>query len=124
MALDTSGSISDADLAAFIGELNALKGTLPVRISLLACDAALAPDAPWVCEPWQELRLPRQFEGGGGTAFTPVFDWIEREGLHPDALVYFTDGDGEFPALPPHYAVLWLIKGKAPVPWGRRIQLN
>ena len=124
VALDTSGSIAAADLAQFVGELNAIKGALPVRITLLACDATLAPDAPWVCEPWQELRLPRQFEGGGGTAFTPVFDWIEREGLHPDALVYFTDGDGEFPALPPHYAVLWLIKGKAPVPWGRRIQLN
>jgi len=124
VALDTSGSIGAADLAQFVGELNAIKGALPVRITLLACDALLAPDAPWVYEPWQELRLPRQFEGGGGTAFAPVFDWIEREGLYPDALVYFTDGDGEFPALPPHYAVLWLIKGKAPVPWGRRIQLN
>ena len=124
VALDTSGSIADADLAQFVGELNAIKGTLPVRITLLACDAALAPDAPWVCEPWQELRLPRKFEGGGGTAFAPVFDWIEREGAHPDALVYFSDGQAEFPELPPHYPVLWLIKGQAPVPWGRRIQLN
>lgn len=124
VALDTSGSIADADLAGFIGELNALKGTLPVRITLLACDAALAPDAPWVCEPWQELRLPRSFEGGGDTAFGPVFDWIEREGGLPDALVYFTDAEGHFPGLAPNYPVLWLVKGKAPVPWGRRIQLN
>jgi predicted metal-dependent peptidase len=124
VALDTSGSISDADLAAFIGELNALKGTLPVRISLLACDAALAPDAPWVCEPWQELRLPRRFDGGGDTAFAPVFDWIARAVGQPDALVYFTDAEGDFPKLAPDYPVLWLVKGKAPVPWGRRIQLN
>lgn len=124
VALDTSGSISDTDLAQFVGELNAIKGTLPVRITLLACDAALAPDAPWVCEPWQELRLPRKFAGGGGTAFAPVFEWLEREGAHPDALLYFTDGEAEFPKLAPYYPVLWLIKGKAPVPWGRRIQLN
>ncbi|MFA4969364.1 MAG: VWA-like domain-containing protein [Sulfuritalea sp.] len=124
VALDTSGSIADADLAQFVGELNAIKGTLPVRVTLVACDAALAPDAPWVCEPWQELRLPRKFDGGGGTAFAPVFEWIEREGAHPDALVYFTDGEADFPQLAPHYPVLWLIKGKAPVPWGRRIQLN
>ncbi|MDP2134931.1 MAG: VWA-like domain-containing protein [Sulfuritalea sp.] len=124
VALDTSGSIADADLAAFIAELNALKGTLPVRITLLACDAALAPDAPWICEPWQELRLPRQFAGGGDTAFAPVFDWIDTEVGHPDALVYFTDAEGEFPRLAPNYPVLWLVKGKAPVPWGRRIQLN
>lgn len=124
VALDTSGSVSEHDLAQFLGEINALKGTLPVRITLFACDAALAPDAPWVCEPWEELRLPRRFEGGGGTAFAPVFEWLERAGQRPDALVYFTDAEGEFPRLAPDYPVLWLVKGKAAVPWGRRIQLN
>lgn len=39
-------------------------------------------------------------------------------------LLYFTDAEGQFPALEPHYPVIWLIKGKAPVPWGQRIQLN
>ncbi len=124
VALDTSGSIADADLAQFVGELNAIKGTLPVRITLFACDAELAPDAPWVSEPWEEFRLPRQFAGGGGTAFAPVFDWIARNGDQPDALVYFTDAEAGFPPVAPNYPVLWLVKGKAPVPWGRRIQLN
>lgn len=124
VALDTSGSIGDDDLAQFVGELNAIKGTLPVRITLFACDAALHADTPWVCEPWDEFRLPQKFAGGGGTAFAPVFDWIENNGGHPDALVYFTDAEGEIPRVAPSYPVLWLIKGKAPVPWGRRIQLN
>lgn len=124
VAIDVSGSVSAADLASFLGEMNALKGTMPVRITLFACDTALAADAPWVFESWDELRLPRQFAGGGGTAFTPVFEWIERSGQQPDSLVYFTDAEGEFPAQPPNYPVLWLVKGKAPVPWGRRIQLN
>jgi len=124
IALDTSGSIADADLAQFVGELNAIKGTLPVRITLFACDSDLHADTPWICEAWEEFRLPRKFEGGGGTAFAPVFDWIDRNGGHPDALVYFTDAEGEFPKVAPNYPVLWLVKGKAPVPWGRRIQLN
>jgi len=124
VAIDVSGSVTEEDLANFIGELNALKGTMPVRITLFVCDSDLAEGAPWVFEPWDELRLPRQFAGGGGTAFTPVFDWIARAGQQPDALVYFTDADGEFPGAAPHYPVVWLVKGKAPVPWGRRIQLN
>jgi len=124
VAIDVSGSVSAADLASFLGEMNALKGTMPVRITLFACDTALAADAPWVFESWDELRLPRQFAGGGGTSFTPVFEWIERAGQQPDSLVYFTDAEGEFPKEPPNYPVLWLVKGKAPVPWGRRIQLN
>ncbi|MDP2171046.1 MAG: VWA-like domain-containing protein [Rhodocyclaceae bacterium] len=124
VAIDVSGSVSEGDLASFLGEMNALKGTMPVRITLFACDTALAADAPWVFEPWDELRLPRQFAGGGGTSFAPVFEWIEKSGQQPDSLVYFTDAEGEFPAQPPNYPVLWLVKGKAPVPWGRRIQLN
>lgn len=124
VAIDISGSVTEQDLADFLGELNALKGAMPVRIVLYACDSALAEGAPWVFEPWDELRLPRQFSGGGGTAFAPVFEAIERAGRQPDSLVYFTDAEGEFPAAPPNYPVLWLVKGKAPVPWGRRIQLN
>lgn len=124
VAIDTSGSIAQGELAEFVAEVNAIKGTLQARITLLACDARLADDGPWVFESWDEVRLPSALQGGGGTAFAPVFDWVDREGLRPDALVYFTDGQAEFPARPPPYPVLWLVKGKTPVPWGQRIQLN
>lgn len=124
VAIDVSGSVTEKDLAEFLGELNALKGTTPVRITLFACDSDLAAGAPWIFEPWDELRLPKQFGGGGGTSFAPVFEWIARHGQQPDTLLYFTDADGEFPEAAPNYPVLWLVKGKAPVPFGRRIQLN
>lgn len=124
VAIDVSGSVTEKDLAEFLGELNALKGTTPVRITLFACDSGLAEGAPWIFEPWDELRLPGQFSGGGGTSFAPVFEWIACHGQQPDTLLYFTDADGEFPEEAPDYPVLWLVKGKAPVPFGRRIQLN
>jgi predicted metal-dependent peptidase len=53
-----------------------------------------------------------------------VFEWVEREHMRPDALVYFTDAEGDFPAEAPTYPVVWLVKGRAAVPWGERIQLN
>jgi predicted metal-dependent peptidase len=124
IALDTSGSIGQEDLALFVAEINAIKGTLPVRTTLLACDAELAQDAPWTFEPWEEFSPPGSLVGGGGTSFRPVFEWIESEHLRPDVLLYFTDALGEFPDDPPSFPVLWLVKGRAPVPWGRRIQLN
>lgn len=124
VAIDVSGSVTEADLAEFLGELNALKGTTPVRITLFACDSDLAEGSPWVFEAWDELRLPQQFAGGGGTSFAPVFEWIDRADRQPDTLLYFTDAEGEFPKDAPNYPVLWLVKGKAPVPFGRRIQLN
>ena len=124
VALDTSGSIGDNEFKEFVAELNALKGQLRARLTLLACDAVIAESAPWLFEPWEEFRLPDNFRGGGGTNFSPVFEWVDQHGMQPAALVYFTDAEGEFPQAPPFYPVLWLVKGKLNVPWGQRIQLN
>ncbi|HEY0720776.1 MAG TPA: VWA-like domain-containing protein [Gammaproteobacteria bacterium] len=124
VALDTSGSVSDHEMREFLSEVNAIKGQASARITLLACDANLSGDGPWVYEPWEAFILPRQFPGGGGTDFRPVFAWLEREQRRPDLLVYFTDAQGQFPAQEPALPVIWLVKGRGQVPWGQRIQLN
>ncbi|MHB8563387.1 MAG: vWA domain-containing protein [Acidiferrobacteraceae bacterium] len=124
IVLDTSGSVSAAEMSDFVSEINALKGQLRARIILHACDTVLAADGPWICEPWEELILPPNLRDGGGTNFVPAFVWTEHQDRAPDVLVYFTDGQGMFPKQPPAFPVLWLVKGKSPVPWGRRIQLN
>lgn len=124
IAIDTSGSISPADLQTFTTELDALKGQIRASVTLLACDAEIAAGSPWRFEPWESLALPAELGGGGSTRFTPVFEWIEADGRRPDALVYFTDAQGEFPLSEPPYPVLWLVQGNGPVPWGERVQLN
>jgi predicted metal-dependent peptidase len=124
VALDTSGSISDEEMRQFASEVNAIKGQIGARITLHACDEELADAGPWVFEPWEEISIPAEIQGGGGTRFTPVFDWITRLDRQPDLLLYFTDAMGEFPDREPGYPVLWLVKGKERVPWGQRIQLN
>lgn len=124
VVLDTSGSVSEVEFNEFLAEVNAIKGQMQARVTLLACDMALAPAGPWVIEPWEELKLPQQFAGGGGTDFRPAFAWIARQDRQPDVLVYFTDAQGEFPTREPECPVLWLVKGRSPVPWGQRIQLN
>lgn len=124
IVLDTSGSVTPQELEEFLSEVNAIKGAVNAGITLHACDAALAPDGPWRYAPWDALALPRQLTGGGGTRFTPAFEWAETLAPPPDLLLYFTDAEGEFPERAPPFPVLWLVKGKAPVPWGQRVQLN
>ncbi|MEW6120307.1 MAG: VWA-like domain-containing protein [Pseudomonadota bacterium] len=123
-AIDTSGSISDEELRVFVTELDALKGQVRAKVTLLACDNRIAEKAPWEFEPWDAMQLPPEIEGGGGTDFRPVFDWVEAENRSPNLLVYFTDAEGDFPKAPPNYPVIWLVKGKGRVPWGERVQLN
>jgi len=124
VVLDTSGSIKPAEMQEFVTEVDAIKGQVRARITLHACDSALSSAGPWVFEPWEEFALPKSLGGGGGTRFTPVFEWVEEQGASPDLLVYFTDAEGEFPKLEPCYPTIWLVKGRGKVPWGQRIQLN
>jgi len=122
--LDISGSILDEDMQEFLAEIDAIKAQMRARIVLHACDVVLSEEGPWLYEPWEEVKLPCQFAAGGGTNFIPAFQWVGEQDTPPDLLVYFTDAEGEFPSLEPSFPVLWLVKGKAAVPWGIRIQLN
>jgi len=124
IAIDTSGSISVTEIQEFVSEIDSLKAQMRAKVTLIACDSELAKDCPWVFEPWDEFVLPKSIKGGGGTRFSPVFDWANTQDKSPDILVYFTDGEGEFPKVEPSFDVLWLVKGKKKVPWGQRVQLN
>lgn len=124
VVLDVSGSVSETQLAAFATELESIKGQIRARITLHACDEQLSPDGPWAFEAWEPVTLPATLRGGAGTDFRPVFEWIRESMQRPDLLIYFTDGEGEFPSFAPSYPVIWLVKGPASVPWGERIQLN
>lgn len=124
VAIDISGSISDKEIGEFISEIDAIKSQLRAKITLLACDSKLAEGSPWYFEPWEEFSMPKKFGGGGGTSFVPVIEWAEQQDRIPDLIVYFTDAQGKFPDQEPPFPVIWLVKGKTPVPWGQRIQLN
>jgi predicted metal-dependent peptidase len=123
-AIDISGSIATSELKEFLSEINQIKAQIRAKVTLLACDAIIDADGPWIYEPWEEFELPKSFSGGGGTDFKPVFKWVENNEVNPDLLIYFSDAEGDFPEIEPPYPVIWLIKGKEKVPWGQRIQLN
>ena len=124
VALDTSGSVREEELRAFLAEIDALKGQVRAAITLHACDERLDAQGPWHFAAWEPVRLPESLHGGGGTDFRPLFEWVEQEHLRPDLLLYFTDAQGRFPPSEPPYPVVWLVKGKAGVPFGARVQLN
>ncbi|MEM7402243.1 MAG: VWA-like domain-containing protein, partial [Pseudomonadota bacterium] len=124
VGVDISGSVDDQEMSEFMSEVDAIKANMRARITLLPCDAKLAKGSPWIFEPWEEVKLPNQLEGGGGTDFNPVFEWLDEQDQLPDLLVYFTDCKGSFPKVIPSFPVIWLVKGKDNPPWGQRVQLN
>jgi predicted metal-dependent peptidase len=108
VACDTSGSVSDKEVAMFYAELSGIVEDLqPERVVVMWCDARVHRIDE--VEDAMDLSLMRKkpVGGGGGTSFVPVFDEVRKMGLSPDALVYLTDGLGGFPSVVPSYPVIW-----------------
>lgn len=116
VAIDTSGSIDDQLLGAFMEEFKSIMQNFPsVKIELIIADAKVHAHHTFQGGERMDFAL----KGGGGTDYRPTFDYVEANLPMTTMLLYFTDGEGSFPRIPPNYEVLWTLSCKAKVPFGR-----
>ena len=120
VVIDTSASCSRSLCAAFLGELAGILTREDLfferfNLHILECD----------CEVQQDTRLTTLAEltdwlrtmtlhGGGGTDFRPAFRYVDGlvergEFAHLPGLLYFTDGYGVFPDVPPAYRAVFVM---------------
>ncbi len=123
IVVDTSGSVGDKELAAFLAEVRGIMASYPqVKGFLAFCDAKLHGIYEVNSQdPWPERAKPK---GGGGTDFRPVFEEIRKRAITPSALAYITDGYGRFPEVDPGFPVLWVITTNVEAPWGQTVRLE
>lgn len=111
VGVDTSGSISDAELGDALEEVKAiLKETHPEEVIVAYCDATVSnverfgPD---------DFDLDFHPTGRGGTKFQPVFDYFDDEETDPIAAIIYFSADLEncdSPLTEPNVPVLWITK--------------
>lgn len=102
--VDTSGSVSDAELGSAILEITAIVRAVGGRrdlVSVLSCDAAAHVTGP-LCQA-EGISLV----GGGGTDLREGFAKALRS--RPDAIVVLTDGQTPWPASSPCRTVVGLF---------------
>ncbi|MGW1740523.1 vWA domain-containing protein [Nocardia sp. NPDC001965] len=96
--IDTSGSVSDAELGSALLEVAAISRAVGGRrdlVSVLSCDAAARVVHP-LC---RAEKIP--LVGGGGTDLRTGFTRALRSWPAPDVLVVMTDGQTPWPSSPP-----------------------
>ena len=125
ICVDTSGSVSDAELHQFWSEIVAVaKETQPSKIICIGCDDEVNDIFEWSEAEnfWEE---PPSFTGRGGTAFSPAFEKIDELNEDIEACVYLTDlGSDDF-GEEPIYPVLWVSTDKhLQAPWGETIYME
>lgn len=121
IAIDSSGSVDEVVLAQFIGEIESICELFgSYSIELLVCDDRVRSHQRFT----NGESLTYLLEGGGGTDFTPVFEFIEMQLSPPKMLLYFTDLDGKFPMTEPYYETLWIAPVIREIPFGRVIVMK
>ena len=124
-AIDTSGSMAIPELSACWSELRmAVQELNPESFTIVQCDTKVHK-----VERLNPHQLPQELDivGGGGTAYRPVFEEVEKMS-RPACMVFFTDlycyG---YPEVPPDYPVLWATYGNPDEHWtppfGERIDI-
>ncbi len=121
IAIDTSGSIGETQLAEFRAEVQSiLEDCAPEATHVIYCDA----DVQRIDTFERGEPLEIQAEGGGGTDFRPVFERIEQDSLNPACLIYLTDGYGAYPDAAADYPTLWAMNSSKVAPWGETVRID
>jgi len=124
---DSSGSISDKDLALMGGEINRLFETKMANITVIVGDYVVQKVTKMT-----KLLTPKDFKfpGRGGTNAQP---WLEEaDKQNADAVIILTDGEFDYKLKRPKCLVLWALttRGieeenfKSRVPFGKVIKLS
>ena len=116
IAVDTSASCTDTLLEGFLREaakilLDKESFFQKINVHLIECDDRVQKDELIESVEDMERRIGKiTVEGGFGTDFRPVFEYVENlrkkgEFENLKGLIYFTDGYGEYPEKSPDYDV-------------------
>jgi predicted metal-dependent peptidase len=119
--VDVSGSIEDTLMARFAREIEALTRRLEAALVLVIGDDRVRRVTRF--EPGKSDLRDIEFQGGGGTDFTPLLQ--EADTHHPDIAIVLTDLDGPV-AFKPRWPVLWAVPeahASAIAPFGRKLVL-
>jgi predicted metal-dependent peptidase len=122
IAVDTSGSLDDDDIAMFNGHINRILDTCsPEIVHVVYCNTHVQGVDEYTPD---DFPVYIQAKGGGGTSFKPVFDWVDDNNIDPECVVYLTDGYGDQSSFTTTHETVWLTTGTTSFDWGTVIKFE
>lgn len=122
IGIDTSGSIQNAELDAFVSEMRSiLTDAKPESIDILWFHSSV-----WLKQSFSdinEFELPSKIQSGG-THFPDVFKKIDEMDTLPKCLVMLTDGYSDYPEEPYNYDTIWCCTTDYDIPFGEVCRLK
>jgi predicted metal-dependent peptidase len=120
VAVDCSGSITADVLSQFAAEIRAIhEDGRPRELHVVYFDASVSHHDTFGPDDTVNIEA----HGGGGTAFSPIFQHIDERGIEPVACVVLTDLYCADFGPCPGYPVLWVSNGASEAPWGEVVMM-
>lgn len=120
-AVDCSGSIGQDEINQFASEITTVwQDQRPTKVHVIYFDSEVSHYDEFDRDNEPVIKP----HGGGGTAFSPVFRYMEEHGINPVACVFLTDlccndfGDE------PDYPVLWVSTHSDKAPFGEVVMME
>lgn len=125
LSIDTSGSVSDAELVLYITEIvGVIEMCNPDKLTIIQHDAVVQKIEEWEAgDDFSNLKT----KGRGGTCVLPAFKAAEALDEPVDWMICFTDmGIGDWPQGNdvPNWPVLWCATGPDIAPFGTYINIK
>lgn len=93
VAIDTSGSIGNEIIGAFLGEVRQICQTVtPEAIELLYWDTRVCQHETYERDSFDSLLTTTKPRGGGGTSPNCIPKYLNDKGIKPEAIIVLTDG--------------------------------
>jgi predicted metal-dependent peptidase len=133
IAVDTSGSIQQAEWTAFLGECKKILKTMePKEVFIIYCSDGMEPpsgDIDHLTDPYQSLdksKMKTTYGNSGG--FDPPFIWTQKniidKGGDLACFIYFTDGGATIDFRPKwEKQVIWAMTTSAKMPFGMHMNI-
>jgi predicted metal-dependent peptidase len=119
--IDCSGSVGDDDVAQFSAELHVIKDDMkPKMLHVIYFTSEVTHHDKF--GPNDDLTVARM--GNGGTAFSPLFKYIDKEDIRPVACVVLTDLVCNDFGPAPDYPVLWVSTHADEAPFGEIVMIK
>jgi predicted metal-dependent peptidase len=121
IALDQSGSISEADSKAFLSEIKGIMESFEeYRITIWCFDTEIYNMQSYTSDNIGDI-MEYEPQGGGGTDFMANWEFMKEHNIEPKKFIMFTDGVpfGEW-GEESYCETVWIIKGNpgCEPPWG------
>lgn len=125
VAIDTSGSVSGAELRAMVSEMVGIcESVVPDKVHLIWWGTEVVGEQVFKPGEYEDMAQALKPKNGGGTDLACVFNWVQEKRLNPACIIVLTDGAWRTPSNIPSCPVLFGMTTDTVSPFGVTIKVE